>query len=215
MLHELTGAGKDFGYEQQHREQKNDLRSVGFNVAWQVSDDFNVGFRLPQFARTQPAGRFDHRRWRDGVQPRGQGAEHLPGVCSQHQHTESDGYGLRQFDQLLDADVPVQQRSADCAAARCSRIRLRPTPARVATQTTDVRPTSLGSQVLRIGYQDQRPTSSSPAWTANSASRMARRSGSASKTRCDGIASARFGRLSSPWVTGVSAMRAPCRTWSH
>ena len=38
LLHELTGSGKDFGYEQQHREQKNDLRSVGFNADWNVSD---------------------------------------------------------------------------------------------------------------------------------------------------------------------------------
>ena len=32
VLHEFTGASKDFGYEQQHREQKNDLQSLGFNA---------------------------------------------------------------------------------------------------------------------------------------------------------------------------------------
>jgi TonB-dependent receptor len=44
LLHEFTGASKDFGYEQQHREQKNDLRSVGFNANWDVSEQFNLGF---------------------------------------------------------------------------------------------------------------------------------------------------------------------------
>jgi len=44
LLHEFTGAGKDFGYEQQHREQQNDLRSVGFNADWAVSDKFKLGF---------------------------------------------------------------------------------------------------------------------------------------------------------------------------
>jgi TonB-dependent receptor len=44
LLHEFTGSSKDFGYEQQHREQKNDLRSVGFNANWDVSERFNLGF---------------------------------------------------------------------------------------------------------------------------------------------------------------------------
>ena len=43
FLHELTGSGKDFGYEQQHREQQNDLRSVGLNADWQVSEKFKLG----------------------------------------------------------------------------------------------------------------------------------------------------------------------------
>src|SRR5882672_6366936 len=38
-----TGYGnKDFGYEQQRNEQKNELDSVGFNVKWQVSDSFGI-----------------------------------------------------------------------------------------------------------------------------------------------------------------------------
>ena len=44
LLHEFTGSSKDFGYEQQHREQKNDLRSIGFNANWDVSEQFNLGF---------------------------------------------------------------------------------------------------------------------------------------------------------------------------
>ncbi|HEV7605781.1 MAG TPA: TonB-dependent receptor [Steroidobacteraceae bacterium] len=44
LLHEFTGASKDFGYEQQHREHKNDLNSVGFNASWDVAENFNLGF---------------------------------------------------------------------------------------------------------------------------------------------------------------------------
>jgi len=43
LLHEFTGASKDFGYEQEHREQKNDLRSLGFNLNWDIAENFNLG----------------------------------------------------------------------------------------------------------------------------------------------------------------------------
>jgi len=37
-------SNKDFGFEQQHNEQKNELDSLGFNVDWQVTDRFSVSF---------------------------------------------------------------------------------------------------------------------------------------------------------------------------
>lgn len=42
VLREYTGASKDYGYEQQHREQKNELSSLGFNANWQVTDTFRL-----------------------------------------------------------------------------------------------------------------------------------------------------------------------------
>src|SRR5690606_5622532 len=42
FLQEMTGAGKDFGYEQQRNEQRNELNSLGFNAAWDVSDRLSV-----------------------------------------------------------------------------------------------------------------------------------------------------------------------------
>ncbi len=42
VLREYTGAGKDYGYEQQHREQQNELKSIGFNADWQVTDTFSL-----------------------------------------------------------------------------------------------------------------------------------------------------------------------------
>src|SRR4051812_4627213 len=44
FLQEMTGAGKDMGYEQQHREQKNDLNSIGLNADWKATDSFTVNF---------------------------------------------------------------------------------------------------------------------------------------------------------------------------
>jgi TonB-dependent receptor len=44
LLDENTGSGKDFGYEQQHNEQRNQLNSLGVNMNWDVSDRFNIAF---------------------------------------------------------------------------------------------------------------------------------------------------------------------------
>jgi len=38
--------GKDFGYEQQHNAQKNELDSIGFNAEWQVTDRFSIALDL-------------------------------------------------------------------------------------------------------------------------------------------------------------------------
>jgi TonB-dependent receptor len=41
FLRDLVG-GKDFGFEQQRNMQKNELNSIGFNVAWRVTDSFTL-----------------------------------------------------------------------------------------------------------------------------------------------------------------------------
>jgi TonB-dependent receptor len=46
LLQEDEGVAKDFGFEQQHREQKNDLKSIGFNAAWQLTDRFSLNFDI-------------------------------------------------------------------------------------------------------------------------------------------------------------------------
>src|SRR5919108_196127 len=46
LLHEDEGTAKDFGFEQRHREQTNELNSIGFNAAWQVSDAFSLSFDI-------------------------------------------------------------------------------------------------------------------------------------------------------------------------
>ena len=41
FLRDLVG-GKDFGFEQQRNEQKNELNSIGFNAAWRVTDNLTL-----------------------------------------------------------------------------------------------------------------------------------------------------------------------------
>jgi TonB-dependent receptor len=38
----MTGGQKDYGFEQQRNEQKNELGSLGFNADWQVTDAFSL-----------------------------------------------------------------------------------------------------------------------------------------------------------------------------
>ncbi|GFE82205.1 TonB-dependent receptor [Steroidobacter agaridevorans] len=42
LLQEDEGTAKDFGFEQQHREQRNELKSIGFNAEWHVTDNFSL-----------------------------------------------------------------------------------------------------------------------------------------------------------------------------
>jgi TonB-dependent receptor len=42
VLQEDEGTAKDFGFEQQHREQRNELKSIGFNAEWHVTDNFSL-----------------------------------------------------------------------------------------------------------------------------------------------------------------------------
>ncbi|WP_129645607.1 TonB-dependent receptor [Peristeroidobacter agariperforans] len=42
VLQEDEGTAKDFGFEQQHRQQKNELNSIGFNAEWHVTDNFSL-----------------------------------------------------------------------------------------------------------------------------------------------------------------------------
>jgi len=41
-IRDIAGGGKDFGFEQQHNEQKYKLGSLGFNAVWNVTDRFSL-----------------------------------------------------------------------------------------------------------------------------------------------------------------------------
>ena len=192
LLHEFTGASKDFGYEQQHREQKNDLRSIGLNADWEVSDEFNLGFDFHNSrARSLPD---------DPITGGGETAFSLagkvPSTCSSATApTPTGGHACVNSHQFLDADVPVQQRPADRRAARCSRTRSRRYADTGGNSDYTFDQTSLGSQVLRIAYQDQNTDIKQARidgkfkFEGGSIVRLRRRNPR------DGVASARFGRL--------------------
>jgi TonB-dependent receptor len=152
LLHEFTGSGKDFGYEQQHREQKNDLRSLGFNAKWDVSEQFSMNFDFHNSrARSLPD---------DPITGGGETAFSLagkvPNTCLQTVPDPNDAtkticvnstnFWTQTFQ--FNNGLPIAGRSlfpnqVDAYAG--------------ANGNPDYSfdQTSMGSQVLRIGYQDQ------------------------------------------------------------
>jgi len=158
LLHELTGSGKDFGYEQQHREQKNDLRSVGLNLDWAVSEQFKLGVDFHNSrARSLP---------NDGITGGGETAFSLagkvPSACLEsvlNTNTpdnvadtlciNSTNFWTQQFE--FNNGLPIAGRTlyADQIAA------LNDVAGTAGNSDYTFDQSSLGSQVLRIGYQDQ------------------------------------------------------------
>jgi TonB-dependent receptor len=152
-LHEFTGAGKDFGYEQQHREQRNVLNSVGFNADWDVSEQFNLGFDYHvSRARSLP---------NDGLTGGSQTAFSLagkaPSTCLEFYGANPMGgaaacrnqsnFWTQEFE--FNNGLPVAGRTlfTDRLSALAG-------TGGNADYTFDQ--TSLGSQILRIAYQEQR-----------------------------------------------------------
>jgi TonB-dependent receptor len=154
LLHEFTGASKDFGYEQQHREQKNDLRSIGLNLAWDASDRLQLGIDFHNSrARSLP---------NDGLTGGSETAFSVAGVVPS---TCLESYGPNPDDP--EAQIPcrnatnfwTQQFSFNNSLPIASRT-LYPTRFD-AYADTNGQPNygfnqgSLGSQVMRLAYNDQ------------------------------------------------------------
>ena len=154
LLHEFTGASKDFGYEQQHREQKNDLKSLGFNVAWQASEKLNLNFDFHDSeARSLPD---------DPITGGGQTAFSLagkvPSTCLESYPANPD-----------DADAAIPCRNASnfwtqtftfnnglpVAARTLFPDQLSAYAGTGGVSDYSFGPGSLGSQILRIAYNDQ------------------------------------------------------------
>jgi len=143
-LREFTGASKDFGYEQQHREQKNDLRSVGFNADWAVNDKFTLAFDIHDSeARSLPD---------DGITGGSQTAFSLAGKvpstgnCARGDPTGCTNFWVQEFQ--FNNGLPIAGRT------------LYPTSMAAYAGTggnsdASFGQNSLGSQVLRINFQEQ------------------------------------------------------------
>jgi TonB-dependent receptor len=154
LLHEFTGASKDFGYEQQHREQKNDLKSLGFNADWDVSDQFTMSFDFHDSkARSLPDDAIT-----GGGETAFSVAGKVPSTCLEFYPANpadpaatipcrnASNFWTQTF--MFNGGLPVAARS------------LFPSQLAAYAGTGGVSdynfgPSSLGSQVLRIAYQDQ------------------------------------------------------------
>ncbi len=154
LLHEFTGASKDFGYEQQHREQKNDLKSLGFNIDWNASDRLNLAIDYhDSTARSLPND------------PITGGGETAFSVAGKVPSTCLESYPANPADPT--AAIPCRNASNFWAQTFQFNNSL-PIAARTLYPTQlnayagvngddnySFGPSSLGSQVLRIAYNDQ------------------------------------------------------------
>ena len=123
------------------------MNSIGFNASWDVAENFNLQARLPRFAR---AAVIRTTRITGG----GETAFSLAGKVP------STGVRLRARRPDWVARTSGPRRSSSTTAcrsrrARCSRPARRLTPTPAATRTTTSTRSSLGSQILRINYQEQ------------------------------------------------------------
>ena len=144
LLHEFTGASKDFGYEQQHREHRNDLNSIGFNASWDIADNFNLGFDY----HDSRAGSHPNDGITGGSQTSFSLAGKVPstGNCARGDPTGCTNFWTQTFQ--FNEGLPVAART------------LFPTSQAAYAGTggnTDYtfNTSSLGSQILRINYQEQ------------------------------------------------------------
>jgi TonB-dependent receptor len=154
VLHEFTGASKDFGYEQQHREQENELKSVGFNANWEVSEDFTMSFDFHDSKATSMPD--------DGITGGGETAFSVAGKVPS---TCLEFYAPNPADPT--ATVPCRNASnfwtqtfgfnngLPVASRTLFPTQLAAYAGTGGNPDYSFGPTSLGSQILRIAYQDQ------------------------------------------------------------
>jgi len=157
LLHELTGGQKDFGFEQQHDEQKNQLKSIGFNMDWKVNDTFKLGLDLHDSKATsdpndpvtgggQTAFSFAGTNCPTTVPPIGYDDGTVANPGTGNPIASCSGFWTQQFQ--FNNSLPIMSRTlyANQAAAIAN---TGGSPDVVFNQQT------LGSQVLRINTQQQ------------------------------------------------------------
>ncbi len=132
----------------------NELKSIGFNAEWHVTDNFSLALDVHDFEGGELAGRSRHRRRRNAVQLRSARAEHLRSAQREPLH------------QSLRANLPVQRRL--CALAQRT---LYATPRRAsrppaAIRTTRSRTTTLAASTCASTIRNRPATSLRRASTA-------------------------------------------------
>jgi TonB-dependent receptor len=142
LLEEDEGTSKDFGFEQQHREQKNELNSVGFNAGWNVTDRFNLSF---DFHDSKAESLPD-----DPVTGGGETlmsfAARVPSTCTVPDGSDCTNRFVQQF--MFNSGLPISKRilfPETTAAA----------PTSGGNENYAFTTNDLGSQVLRVNFQEQ------------------------------------------------------------
>jgi TonB-dependent receptor len=150
VLQEDEGTSKDFGFEQQHREQNNELNSIGFNAEWAVSDSFTVGFDVHDSkAESLP----NDPATGGGGETAFSFAARVPSTCTPAGSNNCTNRFVQTFYFNDGLPLATRQLFADPSTAA-------PTPPAGQLITGGdpnfaFRPSDLGSQYLRVNYQEQ------------------------------------------------------------
>ncbi len=142
VIREDEGTAKDFGFEQQHREQTNELNSIGFNADWQITDRFSLALDLHDSkAESLPSDPIT-----GGGETLFSMAGRVPSTCEPVGSDNCTNRFTQTF--VFNDGLPLSTRMHY------------PQPTEAATATGGdpnftFQPEHLGSQYLRINYQDQ------------------------------------------------------------
>ncbi len=143
MLQEDEGTAKDFGFEQQHREQNNELKSIGFNAEWQVSDHFIAG---PRRARLEGGELAERSASRAAARRCSASRRACRAPATRATRTSAPIASSRRSS----STTACRSRSARCSANPTSAC-----PGSGGDPNFAFTPDHLGSQYLRVNYQEQ------------------------------------------------------------
>jgi TonB-dependent receptor len=143
LLEEDEGTTKDFGFEQQHREQTGELKSPGLNVRWQATDRFGLSFDIHDSKATSLPS--------DPVTGGGETlssiAVRLPSVCDAGNPDNCTNRVVQTF-RFNNKGLPLGMRTVFPQATTVA-------PASGGIDNFDFTTANLGSQYLRVNYQAQ------------------------------------------------------------
>jgi TonB-dependent receptor len=142
VLREDEGTAKDFGFEQQHREQTNELKSIGFNADWQITDRFNLALDVhDSTSDSRPS---------DPVTGGGETlfsmAARVPSNCVPAGSGNCTNRFVQTF--FFNDGLPLAARTLFSEPTMTA-------PSSGGDPNFDFTPQHLGSQYLRINYQEQ------------------------------------------------------------
>ena len=143
LIEEDAGNTKDFGFEQQHREQTSKLKSIGFNAGWQLTDRFNLNLDFHDSkAESLPSDSLT-----GGGETLTSFAVQLPSVCTPAGSDNCTNRVSQQF-QFGSKGLPIAGRTVFSQPTTSA-------PLSGGDSNFDFTSGDLGSQVLRINYEAQ------------------------------------------------------------
>lgn len=143
LIQEDEGTSKDFGFEQQHREQTNELKSIGFNAEWQATERFSIGLDVHDSKmESLPSDPIT-----GGGETLFSFAARVPSTCAPEPNDDLCTNRFQQTFRFNDG-LPLAMRTLFPQPTTTA-------PASGGDPNFAFTPEHLGSQYLRINYQEQ------------------------------------------------------------